>query len=98
MGRKSLIKWLVTFTSRKAVRLSARAFLSCRGGKLQVLLVLPFEGARLGGPEALGEPPSSLDAEEHTQPCSVPPGTPMVGATRAEREARGDAQGRAGHH
>jgi len=44
MGRKSLIKWLVTFTARKRGRLAVCASSSCHGGKLQASLALPLEG------------------------------------------------------
>lgn len=101
MGRKSLIKQPVTFTSRKRVRLGACALPPCHGGRLQALLVLPFDGARPAAPGASGELPSPQDADgqsELAQPCSAPPGTSRAGATRAETELGGDDQGRVKHH
>lgn len=62
---------------------------------------LPSDGTWLGAPATLGELPLPWDADgqcAHKQPGSVPPGTSTAGATRAEREARGDAQRSIRHH
>lgn len=76
------MEWLVTSTTRRRLRLGARAFPSCRGGgKLQALLAraLPLEGARPAAPAASGEmmgrvSPGSPARDHRGHPRQVPPG------------------------